>query len=461
MFQRTYRLLIDRQHALNQSQAAFEGKLAELEAANRVLTQRTRSIFAFQEIGQALTSFDDLNEMAERVCQRACDLCGAERAILYFLCSDTSVEVLAVTGWHPELLHQVFDKQTVMLRKGRGDPFSYPQPPPGVKMEEPIQANTIRIRAGLYVPLVSQGETVGAMIIHSSHKTQFVPGERALLRTLANQAALAIQRAGLITDLRKKITELEQAQEELREKERLERELELARQVQQNVLPKVFPEMQDYVIAARNEPASVIGGDFYDFIELDANHFGLAIGDVSGKGLSAALYMALTRSLLRAEARRQLSPVAVIRAVNQLLLEIGDPSMFVSLFYGVVDRTARMLCYARAGHDYPVLLRGEQVHFLRGSGAVLGILELVKSDLSEEQILIEQGDRLVLYTDGLTDLISGEGEQYDRNKLISLLQQKAALPLEVMCDDVFEFLHTYHAGVDPFDDMTIVVLQVK
>ena len=185
----------------------------------------------------------------------------------------------------------------------------------------------------------------------------FSPKEVSLLRTLAQQAALGIQRARLVSDLRDKIDQLERAQQQLVQKERLERELELARQVQQSMLPRSFPHLPGFHFVARNEPARQVGGDFYEVIRLDEDRFGVAIADVSDKALPAALYMALTRSLLRAEAPRQPSPQAVLSNINRLLLELGDGNSFVTLFYAVVDGNSRRMVYSRAGHDRPLLLR--------------------------------------------------------------------------------------------------------
>jgi phosphoserine phosphatase RsbU/P len=137
----------------------------------------------------------------------------------------------------------------------------------------------------------------------------------------------------LVDQLRAKIAALEAAQAELVVKERLERELELARTVQENVLPHVFPLIPGYQFATGYQPARYVGGDFYDVIDLGDGFVGLAIADVSDKGMPAALYMTLTRSLLRAEAYRDRSPRAVLTRVNQLLMELGEPTAFVTMFY--------------------------------------------------------------------------------------------------------------------------------
>jgi sigma-B regulation protein RsbU (phosphoserine phosphatase) len=461
---RTYSLLNTSEHALVEANATLGRTLAELEAANRVLEQRTQALFSLQDIGQALIASTSLHDLAARVCRRARDLCGADRAILYFWRAadegDDRAEVLAVGGWDPGLVHQQLDAGSVFGVSASTEPTPFTRLPPGV-LPGSRDIEELDIRAGLRVPLVAQQERVGLMIVHSTERDSFTPGQVALLQTFANQAAVAIQRAGLIDELRAKIVQLEAAQAELVQKERMERELELARQVQQSVLPRIFPLMPGYTFGARNEPARQVGGDFYDVILLDADHFGLVIADVSDKGMPAALYMALTRSLLLAEARRERSPRAVLTNVNRLLLELGEPNMFVSVFYGVVEGSARRLTYTRAGHDRPLLLRQGIVQPLAGTGAVLGFLEQDELHLSEERVTLVPGDRLVLYTDGLTDVVAPDNQLFGMGHLQSLLLAHSRLSPDEMCVATFADLLAYQGSAEQFDDMTMLVVGVK
>ncbi len=449
-FRRTYNLFTANERALADANAALKRKLAEIEAANRVLQQRTEALISLHDIGQALITTTDLDNLATRVCRRARDLCGADRAILYFLRSPDTAEVLAVGGWDPALLHRQLDAEQVFGTRAGVKPRSFRQWPPGVPFPAPDDAaasEEVTLRAGLRVPLVAQDKQVGLMIVQSTKKPRFAPGDVAMLQTFANQAALAIQRAGLI--------------EELLQKERMEHELELARQVQQSVLPRTFPMVSGYAFAAQNEPARQVGGDFYDVVLLAPDRFGVVIADVSDKGMPAALYMALTRSLLLAEARRERSPRIVLSNVNRLLLELGEPNMFVSVFYGVVEGAARRLTYTRAGHDRPLLLREGAVQPLTGQGAVLGFLDQDELHLSEEQITLAPGDRLVLYTDGLTDVQAPDEQLFDLGQLKSVLQSHARLSPSEMCATTFADLATYQGSAEQFDDMTMLVVGVE
>ncbi len=455
---RTFALFSASEQELAGAASASQSRVYQLEAANKVMQQRTEALVSLQDMAQALITSTSLDELANRVCRKARDLCGAERAILYYERAPDQIEVLAVAGWASLLAHMPLESGTVLDPTFSAEPRPYNRLPPGIPKRF---TGGDQPRAGLMVPLIAQNQRVGMMLVHTMSRSSFAPGAVALLQSFANQAALALQRAGLIEQLRAKIALLEAAQAELVQKERMEREMELARAVQQSVLPKTFPAIPGYRFAALNEPARQVGGDFYDVIDLGDGRFGVAIADVSDKGIPAALYMALTRSLLHAEARRERSPREVAANVNQLLRELGEPDMFVTVFYGVIDRESRTITYTRAGHDNPLLLRGGQATELRGSGVVLGILEQDELHLSEETLALQPGDRLVLYTDGLVDVQDPDGVLYNREALKAAMASYADLPAEELCQAVFDHLTKVRGGAEQYDDMTMLVVEVE
>jgi serine phosphatase RsbU (regulator of sigma subunit) len=458
---RTYSLMAASHRAAVETSLELERRLAELEAANRVLQQRTEALVSLQGIGRALITSTGLDELAAQLCRQAGDLSGSDRVILYFLRPEEGMaEVLSVCGWNPSLVHQPLKAELLFGANVGTEPQPFNRRPPGVPRDL-TDVTAAALRAGLRVPLIAQEKAVGLMIVHTSQKPRFEPGEVALLQTFANQAAVAIQRAGLIEALQEKIEQLEATQAALVQKERMERELELARQVQQSVLPRIFPQVPGYAFAARNRPARQVGGDFYDVILLDAERFGLVIGDVSDKGMPAALYMALTRSLLLAEARHQSSPRAVLRSVHGLLQELGRPGLFVTVFYGVVDGPMRRLTYARAGHDHPLLLRAGEILPLGGVGTVLGFPDLDELHLSEEQLDLLPGDRLLLYTDGLTDVVSASGQHFGLDRLLTLVQSHAHLSPAELCAATFTDLVAHQGSAKQYDDMTMLVIEIK
>jgi serine phosphatase RsbU (regulator of sigma subunit) len=272
----------------------------------------------------------------------------------------------------------------------------------------------------------------------------------------------------MIADLRRKNEELARAYRELKgaqaallEKERLEHELELARELQQSILPHAFPELPRASCAARNRPARQVGGDFYDVIRLSGGRVGLVMADVSDKGLAAALYMALARSLIRAEARHHASPRQVLLSTHRLLLEMTEATMFVTAFYGVLDAGQRSLRYARAGHNYPLLFipGSGECRELAADGIVLGCVETVS--LEEASVDLHTGDILVLYTDGITDANSTSGEFFGMGRLRETICSVDGLSAQRACDLVFERVDRFQRGAVQFDDMAVLVVRVE
>jgi phosphoserine phosphatase RsbU/P len=208
-------------------------------------------------------------------------------------------------------------------------------------------------------------------------------------------------------------------------------------------------------------PARQVGGDFYDLFLLDEDHFGIVIADVADKGMPAALYMALARSLLLAEARRELSPRQALLNVNRLLLELGELNGFVSVFYGVVSHAQRKLTYTRAGHERPLLLRGGQAQMLGGEGTVLGILDGADLNLSQEETTLQAGDRLVLYTDGLTDVANEQGAFFGLQRLVRLVAAQDGKTAQEICEAVYDGLTAYRGATEQFDDMTLLVIEIQ
>ena len=188
------------------------------------------------------------------------------------------------------------------------------------------------------------------------------------------------------------------------------------------------------------------------------DRFGALIADVSDKGMPAAVYMALTRSVMVAEARRENSPAAVLQNVNELLRELGRARMFVTVFYGIIDILSHQMTYARAGHDRPLLLRGSDVIELRGDGVFLGYLDTQDFFLTEESIRLQPGDRLILYTDGITDTISPSGRRFDLSGFRNLMKDGIRCTATDLCDTVFDRLAEYRQGAEQYDDMTLLVV---
>lgn len=283
---------------------------------------------------------------------------------------------------------------------------------------------------------------------------------RELSLRLRNAQEAAIQ------ELREKNRELAQAYLELKaaqaqliEKEALERELQVARKIQESMLPIKLPRLPGYEFGARMHPARAVGGDFFDFIPLGRGRLGVVIGDVSDKGVPAALFMALTRSLLRAEAPRSASPAKVLLAINKHLLEMNAAGMFVTLLYGVLDLSGRRFTYARAGHEQPRLFdaQGADLPLPFCRGQLLAVFPT--PELEERVVEIPEGGVLLLYTDGALDAVSREGERLGEARLLEIVRRALRYPAQALCDRILEEISLFQAGSPQADDITLISLR--
>lgn len=254
--------------------------------------------------------------------------------------------------------------------------------------------------------------------------------------------------------------ELQAAQARLMEKERIERELELAAQAQRDLLPGNLPQYPDYRFASFLEPARHVGGDFYDVMEIDDEHVGLLIADVADKGFHAALVMALARTLFWEAGRHTLSPLEVAYEVHRGMQEVAPQSdAFVTAFYGVLHRSSGLLRYVRAGQERPLLLRPHlPILQLPGKGRFLGMLNPLT--LEENSIQLQPGDRLVLFSDGVTDAINPQNQHYDLERLIRFLQHVPPMAATQLLDHILKDLQQWRQDAPSFDDTTLLVVEV-
>ncbi|MBI4789277.1 MAG: SpoIIE family protein phosphatase [Chloroflexi bacterium] len=269
-----------------------------------------------------------------------------------------------------------------------------------------LQAAGVR----LAVPLVSHGELIGLINLGPRLSEQdYSSDDRALLNNLATQAAPAVQVAQLVR----------QQQIELQARERMEQELRVARLIQQTLLPKHVPEIAGWQLAVYYQPARAVGGDFYDFFPLPDGRLVIMVGDVTDKGVPAALVMATTRAILRGTARRGLSPGAALERANNLLCPEIPEKMFVTCLFMILDPQTGKVQFANAGHNLPILRGDSGVTEPRATGMPLGLLP--EMGYEENEATLAPGDRLLLYSDGLTEAHNPQHEMFDFPRLRELI----------------------------------------
>jgi phosphoserine phosphatase RsbU/P len=280
-----------------------------------------------------------------------------------------------------------------------------------------------------------------------SKQSSFRQEDVDLLQTVATQAGLAMHATRVAA--------------QLLSREKLERDLRVARQIQRSLLPANVPQVVGLEFAVHYEPAYQIGGDFYDFIWHDPSHLGLAVGDVAGKAISAALYMARLTSELRSRAAIARTPARLLRRVNQEIANLGDDGMFATVIYAVYDFEHRTLVFSNAGHLSPLLRRGNRVSVIDAESARIPPLGVVDDlDVGEASIQLERGDLIILATDGIYEARNAAGEEYGEQHLarcVARANGKAADVIGAILLDVAA--HTGEAAALR-DDVTVVALVI-
>jgi serine phosphatase RsbU (regulator of sigma subunit)/anti-sigma regulatory factor (Ser/Thr protein kinase) len=316
-----------------------------------------------------------------------------------------------------------------------------------LELDSPALAELRTAGVKLVVPLVSQGELIGALNLGPRMSEQeYSSDDRRLLDNLAAQAAPALRVGQLVRE----------QEAEAVTRQRFEQELEVARLIQQNFLPKELPELPGWQVAAYYQPAREVGGDFYDVIPLPDGRVGFVVGDVTDKGVPAALVMSATRSVLRASAQRLIEPGEVLERVNEHLCPDMPEKMFVTCLYGVLDPESGLLRFANAGHDVPYVKTADGVEELRARGMPLGLMPGMKYE--EKEAVLAPGESVLLHSDGIVEAHDPDREMFGFPRL---KQTVADAPGgQRLIDRVLRDLAGFAgAGAEQEDDITMVTLE--
>ncbi len=325
-------------------------------------------------------------------------------------------------------------------------------------------------------PLLRAGKAIGAILIRRLEVRPLTDNQVALLKTFADQAAIALENVRLFAEIREKTRQVEEQAKELAEwnaalesrvakhvlqlerLSRLDHELSLASDIQMSMLPRSIPSLAGYEFSARMIPAKSVGGDFFDFIPLGVTLMGIAVGDVSGKGVPAALFMAMVRSLLRAEAHPGRSPRRVLRSVSRHLMDMNDNEMFVTILYGILDGSTHRFHYARAGHEAPVFFDGEghAERLPRTNGQALGVFDEVALD--EQTVDLPRGG-LLLYSDGVPESTNRQHVPFGHDEMLRTIARLPDATAREACDRLLAAVARHRAGAVQHDDMTLVVVR--
>ena len=292
-------------------------------------------------------------------------------------------------------------------------------------------------------------------------------GDMKNIRTAMNRGAFdfitkPVDFDDLNVTIERTLVHLEEWREALASRDKLialQNELQVARSTQQSILPKTFPRSSDYQVFGQMEPARNVGGDFYDVIRLQDRKVGLAIADVSDKGVPAALFMMSSRTLLKGAAIGSLVPGEALREVNELLYEENETMMFVTVLYSIYDPETGKLTYSNGGHDAPLLVRpdGSSELLPLTNGVALGIASDV--EFSSHTVQLEPGDTVVLYTDGVTEAMNTKGEQFGVERMHEVFSGIPPKNSEQAAQAMFQAVKDFVGDAPQFDDITCLVLR--
>jgi len=299
-------------------------------------------------------------------------------------------------------------------------------------------------RSEMVAPIISNDEVIGVFDLESDRLNAYNDDDLQVLLLLASQVAIIIEKVML--------------HEQLIEKKRLEGQLEVAREVQLELLPADNPKLEGFDIAAYNYSTEEVSGDYYDWVSIYEDQIGLVIADVSGKGVPAALLMAFLRASLRAAIHIGYAPHISMSKVNYLLWESIERNQFVTAFYGVLDASNRTLAYTNAGHNPPLLMDADgKVRFMERGGLPLGMFRNTR--YYEYYQAIEAGQILVLYTDGVTEAANPKGEEYGRGRLEKAVQANRHLSAREMITAIQQDVNDWTDEVGATDDMTFFIIK--
>jgi len=407
-----------------------------------------KSMAVLNEVSKALVLHQPLNELLERIMDLISEYLPMDRGVLMLKEGNPPQMIAKVPRINNKnlLRQKILVSQSVInlvLDNHSSVLTADAQTDDRLRMKDSVIKSNIH--SAMCVPLWNNREIIGVIYADRiSLLDQFGEDDLRMMTLLSNLAAVKIENARAI--------------EQAIEVEKFQKELALAAQIQKDFLPKKNPPCENFDIAGMNIPCNQVGGDYYDFISIDPSRLGIIAADVSGKGMSAALLMASLRAALIAEVGPQLRLEKMAVKLNGFVHSSSSSNRFITFFFCELDMGTGVLRYVNAGHNPPIVIAKDgAVTRLDPTGFCLGMFPSVTYEVN--QITLDKGDMAVLYTDGITDARNKDNGEFGEENLIGLLKKNVKKPASEIVGKVTTELSSFTAGVEPFDDMTIIVLK--
>ncbi len=409
-------------------------------------TRQARTLLLMNEIARELTSILNLDELLKHIAELL------SRLIDYQMFSILLLDPISEKLQHRFSLRfqeNIHLKHDIPLDQGIvGYAASHRTAVlvPDVSKDQRYIETNPETKSELAVPLIYKDRVIGVLDLEHTRRGFFTEDHQRTITTLAAQIAIAIENARLYEEI-------------ARQEKRLERDLAMARELQFHLLPPKNPKLSNLEVAAKFAPARAIGGDLYDFVPYPQSRLAIVIGDVSGKGAPAAIYAALVSGILRSHAPMEPGPSEMLAAVNYSLSERRIDGQFVSIIYAVWDDDDRTLRVANSGLPRPIYCRGGKAEGIDATGLPLGLFD--DADYEEFLFRASPGDLFVFFSDGILDARNRAGDLFGRERVEELVNRCSGKSAEAVVSSLFKAVAEHSAGVETFDDQTIVVIRVK
>jgi phosphoserine phosphatase RsbU/P len=413
----------------------------EFSPATTIRRDQIDDLIKLQKAAKKISSILDLDELIDQVVHDVAASFGFLEANLYLRDSQGRHMILAsVCGCSKSSKGEALEigKQGMVGYVAATGQMRYA---PDVSKDPYYIACEKNTQSEVAIPLEIGGEVIGVFTAAHPDLDAFGSEELRLLQSLCSHVAVAVNNAQLF-------------QRERQERERMTREIQEARLIQEALFPKSSPYIPGFIVAGRSCPAGAVGGDWYDFIPLSDGRWGLVLADVSGKGTAAALLMSATRGMLRSLAEACCTPAEVMCKLNRLMIDDVPKGRFVTMVYAILDPKLRTVTFANAGHPLPLLVDASGAQFLATeAGLPLGILDGV---FAETTVQLREGSRLVFYSDGITEAEDRNEDEYGLSRL-----QAHFVIEDASADTILKDVHDFSAPAPLLDDATVIVVKLE
>ena len=409
-------------------------------------TRQARTLLLLNEIARELTSILNLDELLKRIAELL------SRLIDYQMFS-----ILLVDPTGEKLQHRFSLRFQENIHLKHDIPIGEGVVGYAVQQKEVVLVSDVtkdshyillnpETRSELAAPLIYKDKVIGVLDLEHTRRGFFTDDHKRTITTLAAQVAIAIENARLYEQIE-------------RQEKRLERDLALARELQFRLLPQAPPHLANLEVAAKFSPARAIGGDLYDFVNYSLSRFAIVIGDVSGKGAPAAIYAALVSGILRSHAPIEPGPAEMLSAVNFSLGERRIEGQFVSIIFALWDDSNRTLQVANSGLPRPLYCHDGKIEVIEATGLPLGLFD--DADYDEFTFHANPGDMFVFFSDGILDARNQAGDMFGRRRVEEIVAKSCEFSADWVVDSLFKAVAEHAAGVETFDDQTVVAIKVK